>query len=195
MLMPPPTPSSATPATSPAGTWIGPDDVVPLLLTVNGRSVDCRVTPRRVLADALRDAGLTGTHLGCEHGVCGACTVLMDGRPVRACLLLAVQAAGADLRTVEGLSGGGELTLLQRAFADEGALQCGFCTPGFLMLAQGLLDDEPDASEERIREVLSSNLCRCSGGGPIVRAVVAAREALADARQRAGRAGADGGRS
>jgi aerobic-type carbon monoxide dehydrogenase small subunit (CoxS/CutS family) len=165
------------------GEWLGPEDAVDLRLTVNGREVACRVTPRRTLADALRDAGLTGTHLGCEHGVCGACTVLLDGRPVRACLLLAVQAAGADLRTVEGLAEGGELTPLQQAFAAEGALQCGFCTPGFLMLAQGLLDEEPDASEERIRDVVSANLCRCTGGGPVVRAVVAARDALKESRK------------
>jgi aerobic-type carbon monoxide dehydrogenase small subunit (CoxS/CutS family) len=170
----------ATPAPDPAtaGEWLGPDATVELRLTVNGRKVECRVPPRRTLADALRAAGLTGTHIGCEHGSCGTCTVLMDGRPVRACLLLAVQAAGADLRTVEGLADGGELTPVQRAFADAEALQCGFCTPGFLMLAEGLLADEPDASEERIRDVVSSNLCRCTGGAPIVRAVVAARDAL-----------------
>ncbi|SDT18765.1 (2Fe-2S)-binding protein [Jiangella sp. DSM 45060] len=160
-------------------TWIGEDDTAAVDVVVNGRPATMRVPARRTLADALRDDGLTGTHLGCEHGVCGACTVLLDGRPVRSCLTLAVQAEGAGVETVEGLADGPELHALQRAFHQNGGLQCGFCTPGFLMLALGLLRAEPQASPERIREVLTSNLCRCTGGGPIVRAVLAAQRELA----------------
>lgn len=160
-------------------TWIGEDDTAAVDVVVNGRPATMRVPARRTLADALRDDGLTGTHLGCEHGVCGACTVLLDGRPVRSCLTLAVQAEGAGVETVEGLADGPELHALQRAFHENGGLQCGFCTPGFLMLALGLLRAEPQASPERIREVLTSNLCRCTGGGPIVRAVLAAQRELA----------------
>ncbi|SEE71233.1 (2Fe-2S)-binding protein [Jiangella alba] len=160
-------------------TWIGEDDSAAVDVVVNGRPATLRVPARRTLADALRDDGRTGTHLGCEHGVCGACTVLLDGRPVRSCLTLAVQAEGADVETVEGLADGPELHVLQRAFHEHGALQCGFCTPGFLMLALGLLRAEPGASPERVREVLTSNLCRCTGGAPIVRAVLAAQRELA----------------
>jgi aerobic-type carbon monoxide dehydrogenase small subunit (CoxS/CutS family) len=146
-------------------------------LTVNGGPLSLVAEPRVTLADALRGAGLTGTHLGCEHGVCGACTVLLDGQPVRSCLVLAVQADGREVRTVEGLAGE-ELHPLQRAFHERGALQCGFCTPGFLMLAAGLLEREPEASGERVREVLSSNLCRCTGYTSIVAAVLAAQQEL-----------------
>lgn len=159
------------------GGWLSADEPVEIELDVNGKSVTCSVPPRRTLADALRDSGLTGTHLGCEHGVCGACTLLLDGKPVRACLVLAVQAQGSRIETVEGLADGPELDPLQKAFRDGGALQCGFCTPGFLMLATGLLRNEPDASAERVEEVLSSNLCRCTGGVPIVKAVLAAQQA------------------
>ena len=135
--------------------------------------------PRWTLADVLRERlGLKGTHLGCEHGVCGACTVLLDDQPVRSCLVLGVQADGTRIRTVEGLAAGTELHPLQLAFRSHHALQCGFCTPGFLMLAAGLLESEPDASEERLRGVLSSNLCRCTGYAPIVAAVVAAQAEL-----------------
>jgi carbon-monoxide dehydrogenase small subunit len=134
---------------------------------------------RWTLGYAIRDrAGLTGTHLGCEHGVCGACTILLDGAPVRSCLLLAVQVEGRSVRTVEGLARGSELHPLQTAFREHHALQCGFCTPGFLMVAAGLLEREPHASEERVREVLSSNLCRCTGYTPIVQAVLAAQAQL-----------------
>jgi len=130
------------------------------------------------LADCLRDTlGLTGTHLGCEHGVCGACTVIVDGAAVRSCLMLAVQAEGAQVITVEGLSREDSLTPLQAAFRKHHALQCGFCTPGMLTTAHALLTDEPDASEERIREVLSGNLCRCTGYIPIIQAVLEARAA------------------
>jgi carbon-monoxide dehydrogenase small subunit len=145
-----------------------------LALTLNGQPEQIQINPRWTLADALREgARMTSIHLGCEHGVCGACTVLVDGKPVRACLMLALQAQGHDVETVEGLQDRGHP--LQEAFRREHALQCGFCTPGFLMLAAGLLAAEPEASEERIREVLSSNLCRCTGGLPIVRAVVSAQ--------------------
>jgi carbon-monoxide dehydrogenase small subunit len=152
---------------------------VDLVLAVNGRSYEIRVEPRRTLADALReDCGLTGTHLGCEHGVCGACTVLVDGDPVRSCLMFAVQAEGAAIRTVEGLANGDELHPLQQAFWDHHGLQCGFCTPGFLMLAVGVLEKQPDISDADLRHVLASNLCRCTGYQNIIKAVRAAAEQM-----------------
>lgn len=152
-----------------------------IVLNVNGEEHQIALEPRRTLADALRDnCGLTGTHLGCEHGVCGACTVVVDGKPVRACLMFAVQAAGKKIRTVEGLSQGERLHPLQQAFIDHHGLQCGFCTPGFLMLVSGLIEADPDASEDSIIEALSSNLCRCTGYQGIVDAV---RAALPDMRQ------------
>jgi aerobic carbon-monoxide dehydrogenase small subunit len=139
--------------------------------TVNGRREQIDVEPRRTLADALRDdLGLTGTHLGCEQGVCGACTVLLDGEPIRSCLMLAVQADGSSLTTVEGLAGDG-LHPLQQAFADCHGLQCGFCTPGFLISALHLLTENPDPSREEIRAGLSGNICRCTGYAGIVDAV------------------------
>ena len=142
-------------------------------LTVNGDAYDIDVEPRRTLAEALRqDCGLTGTHVGCEHGVCGACTIIMDGAPVRSCLIFAVQAEGAELRTVEGLNG----SPLQEAFMAHHGLQCGFCTPGFLMLATAILERDPAASDETIIDALSSNLCRCTGYAGIVAAVLAARD-------------------
>lgn len=142
-------------------------------LTVNGAAHDIDVEPRHTLADALRnECGLTGTHVGCEHGVCGACTVLLDGAPIRACLLFAVQAEGAAIRTVEGLGD----TALQRAFVAHGGLQCGFCTPGFLMLATALLERDPHPSDDTITDALSSNLCRCTGYAGIIDAVRAARD-------------------
>ena len=145
-----------------------------LTLTVNGAEHEVVVEPRRTLADVLRhDLRLTGTHVGCEHGVCGACTVLVDDAPVRACLVFAVQAEGASVRTVESLATDGELSDLQQAFSDHHALQCGFCTPGFLMLAEGVLAEQPDASREDVREALSANLCRCTGYQTIVDAVCA----------------------
>lgn len=151
-----------------------------LRLYVNGRRHDMHVEPRVTLADALRDrCGLTGTHLGCEHGVCGACTVLLDGEPVRSCLVLAVQAEGAAVRTVEGLADPSEpLHPLQEAFWAHHGLQCGFCTPGFLMLAAALLEEAPDATELEVREALSSNLCRCTGYATIVDSVRCAQQAL-----------------
>jgi carbon-monoxide dehydrogenase small subunit len=144
-------------------------------LAINGRDYSVRVEPRKTLADAIREeCGLTGTHTGCEHGVCGACTVLLDGEPVRACLMFAVQAAGRKIRTVEGLAEGGKLHPLQRAFIEHHGLQCGFCTPGFLMLAVGTLERDPGIGDEALLEVLSSNLCRCTGYQNIVKAVRAA---------------------
>src|SRR6187402_3171869 len=130
---------------------------------VNGKSVEVNVEPRMTLADCLRhQLRLTGTHLGCEHGVCGACTVIVDGDAVRSCLMLAVQAEGASVTTVEGLSRDDFLTPLQSAFRKHHALQCGFCTPGMLTTAHALLTAEPEATKDRIRDVLSGNLCRCT---------------------------------
>jgi carbon-monoxide dehydrogenase small subunit len=155
------------------------DRTLDISLTVNGARVQERVEARKTLVDFLReDLALTGSHVGCEHGVCGACTVLVDGQPVRSCLMLAVQAADLSVRTIEGLSSAGELHAVQRAFHENHALQCGYCTPGFIMLSVGLLEHEPDASEDRIRDVLSSNLCRCTGYEPILRAVQAAQREL-----------------
>jgi carbon-monoxide dehydrogenase small subunit len=150
-----------------------------ITLDVNGTAYDISVEPRRTLADALRDdCRLTGTHLGCEHGVCGACTVLVDGDPVRACLMFAVQAEGRAIRTVEGLATDGVLHPMQEAFSEHHALQCGFCTPGFLMLAVGALEREPDMDAEAQREMLSSNLCRCTGYQNILKAVAAAADKM-----------------
>jgi carbon-monoxide dehydrogenase small subunit len=149
--------------------------------SVNGDRVRLDVEPRRTLADALReDCGLTGTHLGCEHGVCGACTVLVDGQPVRACLMFAVQADGTSLTTVEGLEGqDGHLHPLQQAFITHHGLQCGFCTPGMLMSAWHLLDTDPDPGREKIREEMSGNVCRCTGYQDIIDAIAAAAGAMA----------------
>lgn len=149
-----------------------------ITLNVNGRDYPLRLEPRRTLLDAVRDeCGLTGTHMGCEHGVCGACTVLLDGEPVRSCLMFAVQAQNAAIRTIEGLASGDDLAPLQQAFIAHHGVQCGFCTPGFLMLATGVLEREPDISDEDLLEVLSSNLCRCTGYRNIVAAVRAALRA------------------
>jgi len=143
-------------------------------LTVNDEQHDITVESRRSLADSLRhDLGLTGTHLGCEHGICGACTVLLDGQPVRACLVFAVQADGRSVETVESLGGPEDLNPLQQSFTEHHGLQCGFCTPGFLMLATAFVRDHPGAGEPEIREALASNLCRCTGYQGIVDAVVA----------------------
>lgn len=155
------------------------NDKRPVTLTVNSQSHEIAVEPRRTLADALRDdCGLTGTHIGCEHGVCGACTVAIDGQPARACLMFAVQAAGRDIRTVEGLADGANLHPLQRAFMAEHALQCGYCTPGFLMLASTILHRVAGMTDAELIDVLSSNLCRCTGYENIVKAVRAAARAL-----------------
>lgn len=147
-------------------------DTVALTLTVNGATHRFVVEPRRTLADALRrDCGLTGTHVGCEHGVCGACTVIVDGAPVRSCLMFAMQAEGCTVRTVEGLASD-TLHPLQTAFMEHHGLQCGFCTPGFLMLATALLEHDPDMTDDALIEALSSNLCRCTGYQGIVDAVL-----------------------
>ncbi|KUL33627.1 (2Fe-2S)-binding protein [Streptomyces sp. NRRL F-4489] len=179
-----------------------------MVLDVNGEQHEVITEPRRTLVDVLRhELRLTGTHVGCEHGICGACTVLLDGRPVRACLMFAAQAEGARVRTVESLAvaGGSEsgtacapeggppappgagdrLSDLQQAFRDHHALQCGFCTPGFLMLAEGFLAERPDPDEAEIREVVAANLCRCTGYQPLVEAIAhcaAARRAARDDR-------------
>ena len=158
-------------------------------LTVNGASFEREVEPRRLLADFLReDLGLTGTHIGCEHGVCGACTIILDGDSARSCLTLAVQADGAQVQTVEGLGTVDALHPLQRAFREHHALQCGFCTPGMLMAALDLLRKHPSPTEREIREGLSGNLCRCTGYEHIVRAVrtAAARETASAAGETAG---------
>ncbi len=148
---------------------------------VNGTAVEVEVEPRISLADCLRDTlRLTGTHLGCEHGVCGACTVIVNGAAVRACLMLAVQADGENVVTVEGLSNDDTLTPLQASFRKHHALQCGFCTPGMITTAHALLTEEPDADADRVREVLSGNICRCTGYIPIVEAVLEARAHYAD---------------
>jgi len=145
---------------------------------LNGRNIHADVEPRMTLADCLRHVlRETGTHVGCEHGVCGACTVIVDGAAVRSCLLLAVQAEGARVVTVEGLSSDETLSPLQASFRKHHALQCGFCTPGMLTTAHALLSDEPNADKARIREVLSGNLCRCTGYIAIVEAVYEARKA------------------
>jgi aerobic-type carbon monoxide dehydrogenase small subunit (CoxS/CutS family) len=152
--------------------------------TVNGKAVEVAVPARMTLADCLRyELRLTGTHLGCEHGVCGACTVIVNGDAVRSCLMLAVQAEGAEVVTVEGLSNDAALTPLQASFRKHGALQCGFCTPGMITTAHALLSEEPDADADRVREVLSGNLCRCTGYIPIVEAVLDARAAYRKTRE------------
>jgi len=148
------------------------DEFRDIRVTVNGTEVRHRVPVRKHLVDFLReDLGFTGTHLGCEHGVCGACTVRVDGRIVRGCLLLACQADGKRVDTVEGLSDDGTLTELQKAFHERNALQCGFCTPGMLLTAQELLDTQPDANREQIRTFISGNYCRCTGYQAIVDAI------------------------
>ena len=150
-----------------------------ITLTINGRDHPISVEPRRTLADAIReDCGQTGTHIGCEHGICGACTVIVDDEPVRSCLMFAAQADGKQIRTVEGLADGEKLHPMQQAFMDHHGLQCGFCTPGFLMLAVGVLEREPDISDEDLVDVLSSNLCRCTGYQNIIKAVRAAAKEM-----------------
>jgi len=150
-----------------------------ITLNINGRGYPIEVESRRTLADAIReDCGQTGTHIGCEHGICGACTVIVNGDPVRSCLMFAVQADGKKIRTVEGLAQDDKLHPMQQAFMDHHGLQCGFCTPGFLMLAVGALEREPDISDENLIDVLSSNLCRCTGYQNIIKAVRAAAKEM-----------------
>ncbi|HLH86855.1 MAG TPA: (2Fe-2S)-binding protein [Xanthobacteraceae bacterium] len=146
-----------------------------ITLNINGRNHAIRVEARKTLVDAIRDdCGQTGTHIGCEHGICGACTVILDGEAVRACLMFAVQAQGKKIRTVEGLAQGDKLHPLQAAFIKHHGLQCGFCTPGFLMLAVNALERNPEIGDEELLDVLSSNLCRCTGYQNIITAVRAA---------------------
>jgi len=153
-----------------------------IAVTVNGRTYAREVETRMTLVDFLRcDLDLTGTHVGCEHGVCGACTVLLDGQSVRACLMLAVQCGGREVTTVEGLAEGEKLNLLQQAFQDNHGLQCGFCTPGVLMTLSEFLRNHPDPSESEVREVLSGNLCRCTGYQAIVAATLDAARRIREA--------------
>lgn len=150
-----------------------------IMLKINGVTHTVSAEPRRTLVDVIRDdCGQTGTHIGCEHGVCGACTVLVDGDPVRSCLMFAVQADGRSIRTVEGLAQGETLHPMQQAFMRHHALQCGFCTPGFLMLAIGALEKNPDLTDKQLIDVLSSNLCRCTGYENIIKAVRAAADEM-----------------
>jgi carbon-monoxide dehydrogenase small subunit len=154
-------------------------EAVRVALRVNGEERTAAVEPRESLADCLREhLGLTGTHLGCEHGVCGACTVVVDGRTVRACLLLAVEADGSEITTVEGIAAGETLHPVQQAFMEEHGLQCGFCTPGFVVTLHHLLGERPDAGEAEIREHLGGNLCRCTGYQNIMAAAVKAGRRL-----------------
>jgi len=154
-------------------------DKTVITLHINGRAHAVSVEPRRTLVDAIReDCGQTGTHIGCEHGICGACTVIVDGEPLRSCLMFAVQADGKKIRTVEGLANGEDLHPMQRAFMEHHGLQCGFCTPGFLMLAVGVLERDPNIGDEDLLDVLSSNLCRCTGYQNIIKAVRAAAKEM-----------------
>ncbi len=155
-------------------------DTKTITLNVNGRDYEVTVEPRKTLVDVIRDeCGLTGTHVGCEHGVCGACTVVVGQDAVRSCLMFAVQADGTRIRTVEGLAKGDELHPLQRSFIANHGLQCGFCTPGFLMLAVNVLETQPNITDEEMLDVLSSNLCRCTGYCSIVKSV---KEAAVEVR-------------
>jgi carbon-monoxide dehydrogenase small subunit len=155
-------------------------DKLDIVLNINGRDHAIRVEARKTLVDAIRDdCGQTGTHIGCEHGICGACTVILDGDAVRACLMFAVQAQGRKIRTVEGLAQGDKLHPLQESFIKHHGLQCGFCTPGFLMLAVNMLERQPDIGDEELLDVLASNLCRCTGYQNIIAAV---RAVAADMR-------------
>jgi carbon-monoxide dehydrogenase small subunit len=151
---------------------------VAITLNVNGRNQTTLAEPREILADVLRDRlGLTGTHLGCEHGVCGACTVLLDGEMVRSCLIFAVQAQGAEITTIEGLETDGELHPMQKAFSEYHGLQCGFCTPGMILAGVDLLKRNPDPTAEEVRDDMGGNICRCTGYQKIVESVLgAARE-------------------
>jgi carbon-monoxide dehydrogenase small subunit len=154
-------------------------DLIPVSVVVNGREYRRSVEPRMLLSDFIRhELRLTGTHVACAHGVCGACTIRFDGRTARSCLLLAVQADGAEIVTVEGLAGDGPMTPVQRAFHEHHALQCGFCTSGFLMTATEFLEQNPDPTQEETRHALSGNLCRCTGYVNIVKAVGSAAEAI-----------------
>jgi carbon-monoxide dehydrogenase small subunit len=151
----------------------------PVTLAINGTPFTREVEPRLLLSDFIRhEAGLTGTHVGCEHGVCGACSIRLDGAPVRSCLIFAVQAEGLDIRTVESLGAPGSLSVLQQAFQDTHGLQCGYCTPGILMTISGFLEENADPTEDEVRHALSGNLCRCTGYQHIVDAVLLAATRL-----------------
>ncbi len=163
----------------------GMTEKIDIKLNINGHDHAVRVEPRKTLVDAIRDeCGLTGTHIGCEHGICGACTVIFDNEAVRSCLMFAVQAQGKRIRTVEGLADGDKLHPVQSAFIEHHALQCGFCTPGFLMLTVNALETNPDLTDEDILDLLSSNLCRCTGYQNIVKAV---RSTVAEMRRQTAR--------
>ena len=164
---------------------IDADELVAVDVTVNGRRHRERVEPRLLLSDFLRhELGLTGTHVGCEHGVCGACTVIVDGELARSCLMLAVQVDGATVETVEGLAKSeDQLHPIQQAFWDRHGLQCGFCTPGFLMTLKAVLREQPDPTEEQVRDAISGNLCRCTGYQNIIKAVQAASKQLGTGRR------------
>ena len=166
-------------------------DQHPIAVTVNGTRHERSVEPRLLLSDFLRhDLGLTGTHVGCEHGVCGACTVLLDGEAVRSCLVFAIQTDGHRVETVESLASNGTLHPIQQAFHDAHGLQCGFCTPGILMTLVPWLEEHPSPDEAEIREAISGNLCRCTGYANVVRAVQLVVERRAAGRRDDGKAGA-----
>jgi aerobic carbon-monoxide dehydrogenase small subunit len=159
------------------------NEKIPITLTINGCEHAIAVEARKTLVDAIReDCGQTGTHIGCEHGICGTCTVILDDAVVRSCLMFAVQAHGKRIRTVEGLADGEELHPLQRAFITHHGLQCGFCTPGFLMLSVNALEQNPDIGDDELMDILSSNLCRCTGYQNIIKAVRAAAIEMRAAR-------------
>ncbi len=162
-------------------------DRLPVHLRVNGVEREALVEPRTTLAELLRDElGLTGTHVGCEHGVCGVCTVVVDGRATRSCLMLAVQAEGTEIATVEGMEGAdGTLHPIQQAFADEHGLQCGFCTPGILMAVQAELAENPDAGEDELRDLLGGQICRCTGYQSILRSALLAAATMRAAQPEA----------
>jgi carbon-monoxide dehydrogenase small subunit len=156
---------------------------IDITVAVNGTAYERRVEPRRLLSDFIRDElKLLGTHVGCEHGICGACTILVDGRPARSCLMFAVQVDGARVETVESLARDGRLSALQQAFQDNFGLQCGFCTPGILTAATFFLERNPNPTPEEIREELAGNLCRCTGYQPIVDSILAAATRLREGR-------------
>jgi aerobic-type carbon monoxide dehydrogenase small subunit (CoxS/CutS family) len=159
-------------------------DTRTISLTVNGQPHVAQVEPRRLLVDFLReDLALPGTHIGCEHGVCGTCTVLLNGASIRSCITLAVQADGADIDTVEGLAQGGEMHPLQDEFSEKQGLQCGYCTPGMLMRAREILADNPDPSPDQVRAAIASNLCRCTGYQFITEAVISAAARMRATRE------------